>query len=83
MIYAKMIGAINVSDRQTVVCGDRFDFYIEHSVRNEPPRYMMSIQRGNNVEHVERTGTVWVMNESGKTLSQHELPQNPHVAVEQ
>jgi hypothetical protein len=73
MLYAKVIYTgvedhTSASDRQTTICADRFDFNIEGD------RAIMTIHRGSNIETMELTGDVWVMNESGKTVSQFAPP---------
>jgi hypothetical protein len=76
MLYAKVIytGAADhssTSDRQTVICADRFDFEV---VEGDTKRAWMVIHRGKATEHLELFGDVWIMNESGKTISQFAVP---------
>lgn len=73
MLYAKVIYTgvddhTSASDRQTVICADRFDFGIEEG------QALMTIHRGKSIETLELSGDVWVMNESGKTISQFAVP---------
>lgn len=76
MLYAKVIYTgsadyTSASDRHTIICGDRFDFEV---VEADTKRAWMTVHKGNTTEHVELTGDVWVMNESGKTISQFAMP---------
>jgi len=54
-----------------VICADRFDFEV---VEADTKCAWMTIHRGKTTEHLELTGDVWVMNESGKTISQFAIP---------
>jgi hypothetical protein len=74
MLYAKVIYTgvadhTSASDRQTVICGDRFDF-----MPNAEGKPAMCIHIGNKMEIMDLFGDVWIMNESGKTISQFAIP---------
>jgi hypothetical protein len=73
MLYAKVIYTgvadhSSASDRMTTLCADRFDFSTENG------QALMRIHRGGAVETMELTGDVWVMNESGRTISHFAVP---------
>jgi hypothetical protein len=73
MLYAKVIYTgvadhTSASDRQTTICADRFDF------DSDAGGAWMTIHRGATSETMFLTGDVWVMNESGKTVSQFAVP---------
>lgn len=88
MLYAKAIYTSananyprSASDRQSVFCGERFDFDVilddastAPNVNSSGPQAWMTITRGNTTERVQLFGDVWVMNESGKTISQFAVP---------
>ena len=76
MLYAKVIYTgmedhSSASDRQTVVQGERFDFEV---VKADTTKAWMIIHTGKEIERLELTGDVWVMNEAGKTISQFAVP---------
>jgi hypothetical protein len=73
MLYAKVIYTgvadhTSASDRMTTICADRFDFEVDDG------QAVMTIRRGDKIETMELTGDVWIMNESGKTISQFAVP---------
>lgn len=77
MLYAKVIYTgvadhTSASDRQTVICADRFDFDIVDEVDRR--RAIMTIHREQTIETMDLCGDVWVMNESGNTISQFAVP---------
>jgi hypothetical protein len=77
MLYAKVIYTTvdqhtSVSDKQTVICADRFDFEIVEEDGIKTP--VMTIHRGKIMDTLVLHGDVWVMNESGKTVSQFAVP---------
>lgn len=79
MLYAKVIYTevdeyTHASARQTVICGDRFDFEVV-TLENNREQPIMTIHRGNAREELHLQGDVWVMNESGKTVSQYAIPK--------
>lgn len=75
MLYAKVIytGVADykhASARQTVICADRFDFL---QTDNGTP--IMEVYRGSEmVDTIVLQGDVWVMNESGRQVSQYAVP---------
>lgn len=78
MLYAKVIYTgvadhTSASDRMTVICADQFDFDV---VGPESARKaIMTVWRNGAVhEVIDLCGDVWVMNESGKTVSQFAPP---------
>lgn len=78
MLYAKVIYTgidenTSASDRQTVICADRFDFEVV-GIEDDRMQPIMTIHRGNSREVLHLQGDVWVMNESGKTVSQFAVP---------
>lgn len=78
MLYAKVIytGVAdhkNASARQTVICADRFDFEVV-TLEAERQQPIMTIHRGSVREVLHLQGDVWIMNESGKTVSQYAVP---------
>lgn len=72
VIYSKSEDHVSASDRHTVVCADKFEFMF-----NAEGRPSMCVFRGTTlVEMIDLHGDVWVMNESGKTVSQYAIPNS-------
>jgi hypothetical protein len=78
MLYAKVIYTgvadyTSASDRMSVICGDQFDFDVVGPDASR--KAIMTVWRNNTVHAViDLYGDVWVMNESGKTISQFAVP---------